>query len=158
MIYTLNFDSIASIKAGFNSLNSIIPYEFVIHPLYNPNNFSIDETDIVTAYNESLIDINYLSFNEANSIIGDFGGVSGYAYFPDSYINPVVRGGNIYINKDFTNQGNIGSFFTHIFIHELGHALGLSHPHDGDALMPGVNENNKYTNGTYKSNSVFFTR
>ena len=70
----------------------------------------------------------------------------------------VARGGNIYLNSSTVDQGNMGSMFLHTFIHELGHAIGLSHPHDGTVLMPGVDKDKPFELGTYKSNQLFFSQ
>jgi serralysin len=67
--------------------------------------------------------------------IGSFtfvGGSAGYAYYPSgSPTSPNGLAGDIWIDRSQTTKVGPGSYFDLLFIHELGHALGLKHPFDG---------------------------
>ena len=54
-----------------------------------------------------------------------------------------------------TNGLTPGGFGFVTLIHELGHALGLNHPHDGTPLFPGVFSDADY--GTYDLNQGIYT-
>ena len=57
-----------------------------------------------------------------------------YAYAPDEG----SRGGDVWLNAELKNtlyaSFNAGSLANHILLHELGHALGLKHPHSTSPL------------------------
>ena len=105
----------------FDHLSSIIPYSFELHPH--------NETNILQAYKESTFDINYINDDFFN-IIGIGPGFLGYAGFPGTYDSLFYRGGCVFLSSVRLGQGDYGSNFVQTLIHELGHALGLSHPHD----------------------------
>ncbi|QNM83881.1 pre-peptidase C-terminal domain-containing protein [Sphingomonas sabuli] len=79
-----------------------------------------------------------LTFSYTGTNTGDlmFGQTSlaptAYAYYPGD-----GNGGDIWFGDDFRNprMGDY-AFLTHL--HEIGHALGLSHPHDSDGPIGGV--------------------
>jgi serralysin len=55
---------------------------------------------------------------------------TGYAYTPESS----VQGGDIFFNRTSFNTPVIGNYAYIGLGHELGHALGLNHPHDGGGV------------------------
>jgi serralysin len=77
---------------------------------------------------------------------------------PDNYIEPLLGYYNIEEPTVITPaQGNFGYM---IFIHELGHALGLAHPHDGGGdgqVFPGVTPNNSHDKGDFSLNQGIWT-
>lgn len=71
-----------------------------------------------------------------------------YAYTP----TPSERGGDIWFDlEDFagTPFGFGTSRFTTL-MHEIGHALGLKHPHDGNPLLPGEWDSKEFTVMSYR--------
>jgi len=94
-----------------------------------------------------------LTFSYAGTVTADisFGQTSladtAYAYYPSS-------GGDVWFGDDFRNP-RVGdyAFLTHL--HEIGHALGLSHPHESDnvggAPLPGWYDWLGYTVMSYRS-------
>lgn len=102
----------------------------------------------------------------ATSVLPSSGGgtLLGFFYFPDSAGN----GGFGVINNDSTSFPNwksspggtldTGGFMYSVIVHELGHGLGLAHPHDrgnGSERMGGVNAPDD--RGDFDLNSAPFT-
>ncbi len=54
-----------------------------------------------------------------------------YAYLPDN----IVEAGDIWFNPDDYNNPTIGNYAFHTFGHEIGHALGLEHGHEGGTAI-----------------------
>ena len=80
--------------------------------------------------------------NSATILVGAYtsasDGAGAYANFPGS-MAANAGAGDLWINNQSVGKGNpaIGTYDYWVFLHELGHAMGLSHPGDYNAA-PGV--------------------
>ncbi|MBE0580181.1 MAG: M10 family metallopeptidase C-terminal domain-containing protein [Devosia sp.] len=68
-----------------------------------------------------------------------------WAYFP----NTIAEGGDAWFNKSDYNNPIKGNYAYATFIHEIGHALGLDHPHQNG--MPYDRDSMEYSVMTYRS-------
>lgn len=69
---------------------------------------------------------------------GSFG--TAYHYFPSSFVGTYGGGYDLLPNSD-PGENVVGGEYFRIFLHELGHGLGLDHTHDGgfgDVYFPGA--------------------
>jgi serralysin len=87
----------------------------------------------------------------------DFDGALGWHEMPASFIPAPLNGA---FNKGGyswkTNSMHAGSHAFLIMLHEIGHGLGLGHPHEPGSQFPGVtSEFDSY--GTYRLNQGIFT-
>ncbi|WP_114945515.1 M10 family metallopeptidase [Microvirga calopogonii] len=72
-----------------------------------------------------------------------------WAYFPSTD----AEGGDVWLNRSngyFADTAK-GTYGFMVFMHELGHALGLEHPHDGSNIMPQNRDSLEYTVMSYRS-------
>ncbi|MFN4058145.1 MAG: LamG-like jellyroll fold domain-containing protein [Roseinatronobacter sp.] len=74
------------------------------------------------------------------------GGWAGFAYYPSNFF-----GSNVILGENWINAQN----YNNVVVHEIGHALGLEHTHDGTAVFPGVAD--PYDAGSFGLNSELFT-
>ncbi|MBC7737857.1 MAG: matrixin family metalloprotease, partial [Candidatus Saccharibacteria bacterium] len=113
----------------------------------------LTEAQIVTtrlALN-NFSDVAQVSFTEVNPggttdnatiLVGAYqsrnDGAGAFAYFPGA-TNAGSAAGDLWINNDSVSQTNlpVGTYDYWVFLHELGHAMGLAHPGDYNAA-PGV--------------------
>ncbi len=83
-------------------------------------------------------------------------GVAAWAYYPYSGANA----GDIWINPDlsFANHLAPGGGAFSIFLHELGHALGLSHSFSGgmDGVLTGDEDSTQYSVMAYHNHDGFY--
>lgn len=138
-------------KIILKNVSKLIPYNFIY-----TNNF-----------NESIIDFNitnnkfFLDMYGSTSIIGS-GNPPGthYSWTLGNAKTNWDTDGCIWLNTNYWNRNNLNesSWGYLIILHELGHALGLAHPHDSGGqskIMNGVS--NSLDNGTYKQNDFIYT-
>jgi hypothetical protein len=73
-----------------------------------------------------------------------------HAYYPSSW----AGGGDVWIGPDssYTNPV-VGGYSYHTFIHELGHSMGLDHPHQGSPVPEPGEDQLKYSVMSYRDNA-----
>ncbi|MFC0010480.1 M10 family metallopeptidase, partial [Devosia nitrariae] len=72
-----------------------------------------------------------------------------WAYMPSTN----AEGGDAWFNNSsgYYDAPKKGNYAFTSFIHELGHTLGLEHPHHGSSIMPADRDSMEYTVMSYKS-------
>ena len=91
----------------------------------------------------------------------DSGGSAGMAYLPNGYKLSGLTTINYTSYKKYGSKSlKAGSYYYLTFTHELGHALGLAHPHGKNysyGTFPGVSKGSGYDFGAHKLNGSPWT-
>ena len=77
--------------------------------------------------NDAMINIGLFDFRSS----ADLAQFAGFAYFPSQFGSTDSIAGDIFIDQ--RDAGSLG-----LWLHEIGHALGLEHPHEGTILNPSL--------------------
>jgi serralysin len=109
-------------------------------------------------------DVSGLSFTETTSplfatlrfgMTKQEGNLAGTGYAPDD-----EQGGNLWIDRDYATASSpfrLGTFDYNLLTHELGHILGLKHPHDtdgthgNDVAVPYDRDSHEFSVMSYRS-------
>ena len=117
----------------------------------------------IMAWYGTILNLNFVEIEESDDQVGitrfllSSGPSYAYAYYPgNSYIWSVA--GDVHLNPsyDCVDSANTncfgnppGSHGYMSLVHEIGHTLGLKHPHDGSPILPEPEDNTSTTVMTY---------
>ncbi len=116
----------------------------------------------IMAWYSAAINVSFVEVTETTSTVGQVrlmlsGNPSyAYAYYPSSTSMFHVAG-DVHLNPSYDRAGDTNGFqnvagyhgYTTL-IHEIGHAIGLKHPHSGTPTLPTADDNHTHTVMSYQ--------
>jgi len=114
----------------------------------------------ILSYIENVIDVDFVKVSDSNDINTahmSFGQVErssenvvAHAYLPNGYFSQ----GDVFLNTGFwgyDSDPNSGDLVYETILHEVGHALGLTHTFSGDNTLSNAEDSNRYSVMSYDS-------
>jgi PKD repeat protein len=115
----------------------------------------------IMAFYGAIMNVSFVEVAETSGSIGYIrfmrsnGPSYAYAYYPSSSAMFSLSG-DVHLNPSYDRLGDTNGFqhpagehgYTSL-IHEVGHALGLKHPHDGSPNLPSSEDNHSHTVMSY---------
>lgn len=87
-------------------------------------------------------DVEFMTFNPA--MLPKQADAAGFAYYPLGIV-----GSDVFINQQLASSSNASQATYAVLLHELGHALGLKHPFEGDLTLASAFDNTDQTVMSY---------
>lgn len=180
-VATLNSIGVSSLASGFYwedtnvvtySFNNVIPFDYYAGNVYSDltNGFTPlnnQQRDVVRDMMQQLSEVIGLTFQEVLydgdtrfSIVNQSES-SAFAFYPG---DEVGYEGDVFLASDYNNPFAYGFGLSQgdrgwsTIVHEIGHTLGLDHPHEGTILSSSL-DNTQYTVMSYNeiySNKIVF--
>jgi len=160
---------IDSLLSGYKLTTTTVTYSFYEQSVFGGAYYgteSVSETSeqvktnvrAIMAWYGTMMNLTFVEVTETSSNIGlirimDSPAPSyAYAYYPSTS----QQGSDVLLNSSYDRLGDTNGFqhpagehgYTTL-IHELGHALGLKHPHDGSPNLPSAEDNHSHTVMSY---------
>jgi len=172
---SLDSEGVSSLLSGvyWNDSHSTLTYSFneTIPDSYYNMDLTDNFTPLAQAQQESvrsimqevssLLDINFEETNDEGiirfSIIDMEESTAAFAYYPNESED---YGGDIFLStENFGENAPIekGDFNYSTIVHELGHALGLKHPFEGEDRLPQDEDNIQHTIMSYSNDASMTT-
>jgi serralysin len=148
--------------------NASITYNFPTKASFYPDNYAEKKdfsaaTDALQAAMQIVManysDVSLLTFTEVGAsdksaavsiaMTVQAGDRAGTGYSPES-----SHGGDLWIDRDYATSGSTftrGTFDYNLLTHELGHTLGLKHPHEGSTTAPTIRDAHQFSVMSYYS-------
>jgi len=130
-----NYDNLDSDLSTFEPLNESEREE--VNKIADSLNGLINSNLIYSSNEDSIIRFSKEKVYTSNE--------AGYAFLPT---NDII-GGDIFLNKDFFDNSSYDVQQKSVLLHELGHALGLKHPFEGNITLPSNEDTTLFTVMSY---------
>jgi serralysin len=164
---------IDALLSGYQVSQSTVTYSFyeddVFHGAYGGNETVSEVSEgvktnvrAIMAWYSTLINVTFVEVAETANTVGVIRVMRStapsyaYAYYPSSTSMFSVAG-DVHLNPSYDRLGDTNGFQNPAgehgylaLIHEIGHAIGLKHPHDGSPRLPSAEDNHTNTVMSYQ--------